>query len=88
MNRVSLLLFPVALLLTAGQCLAQFVKPVPDGPLGEVDTTFQTEYENLTFHYVKTIGEALRFSLPAVSESTAAKMLSTTPVHDKAFAQA
>jgi hypothetical protein len=44
MSRVSLLLFPVVLLLTAGQCLAQFVKPVPDGPLGEVDTTFQTEY--------------------------------------------
>jgi hypothetical protein len=39
---------------------------------------------------VKTIDEALRVSLPAVAESTAAKMLSTTPAaaHDKAFAQA
>jgi hypothetical protein len=44
MSRVCLLLFPVVLALTTGQCLAQFVKPVPDGPLGEVDTTFQTEY--------------------------------------------
>src|SRR5882724_9046545 len=41
MNRVGLLLFPVFLALTAGQCLAQ--KPVPDGPLGEVDTAFLTE---------------------------------------------
>ncbi len=44
---------------------------------------------NLTVHYVKTIDEALRVSLPAVAESTAAKLLTTTPgIHDKAFAQA
>jgi ATP-dependent Lon protease len=48
------------------------------------------QIENLTVHYVKTIDEALRVSLPEVAESTAAKMLSTTPAaaHDKAFAQA
>jgi len=34
------------------------------------------QLENLTVHYVKTIGEALRISLPAVAESAAAKMLS------------
>lgn len=44
MKRGSLLLFPLFLALTAGQCLAQFPKPVPDGPLGEVDTAFLTEY--------------------------------------------
>ncbi|MFZ0319214.1 MAG: endopeptidase La [Candidatus Sulfotelmatobacter sp.] len=45
---------------------------------------------DLTVHYVKTIDEALRVSLPEVAESTAAKMLATTPAaaHDKAFAQA
>ncbi|HEV3306023.1 MAG TPA: endopeptidase La [Candidatus Sulfotelmatobacter sp.] len=48
------------------------------------------QIENLTVHYVKTIDEALRVSLPEVAESTAAKMLTTTPAaaHDKAFAQA
>jgi ATP-dependent Lon protease len=47
------------------------------------------QIENLTVHYVKTIDEALRVSLPAVAESTAAKMLTPQPeVHDKAFAQA
>ena len=48
------------------------------------------QIENLKVHYVKTIDEALRVSLPEVAESTAAKMLSTTPAaaHDKAFAQA
>jgi len=48
------------------------------------------QLENLTVHYVKTIDEALRVSLPVVAESTAAKMLTTTPepVHGKAFAQA
>jgi len=48
------------------------------------------QLENLTVHYVKTIGEALRVSLPEVAESAAAKLL-TTPaaeVHDKAFARA
>jgi ATP-dependent Lon protease len=55
----------------------------------EEDLT-KEQIENLTVHYVKTIGEALRVSLPEVAESTAAKMLSTTPAaaHDKAFAQA
>jgi ATP-dependent Lon protease len=48
------------------------------------------QLENLSVHYVKTIDEALRVSLPEVAESTAAKLLTTTPaaVHDKAFAQA
>jgi len=48
------------------------------------------QLENLTVHYVKTIGEALRVSLPEVAESAAAKLL-TTPAaeaHDKAFARA
>jgi ATP-dependent Lon protease len=34
------------------------------------------QLENLAVHYVKTIEEALRVSLPAVAESTAAKILS------------
>ena len=40
---------------------------------------------NLTVHYVKTIDEALRFSLPEVAESVAAKMLTPSPevAHDK-----
>jgi ATP-dependent Lon protease len=47
------------------------------------------QLENFTVHYVKTIDEALLVSLPAVAQSTAAKLLTTTPaVHDKAFAQA
>jgi len=33
------------------------------------------QLENLKVHYVKTIGEALRVSLPAVAESAAAKIL-------------
>ncbi|HWO40138.1 MAG TPA: endopeptidase La, partial [Candidatus Acidoferrum sp.] len=54
----------------------------------EEDLT-KEQLENFTVHYVKTIDEALRVSLPAVAESTAAKLLTTTPeVHDKAFAQA
>jgi ATP-dependent Lon protease len=55
----------------------------------EEDLT-KEQIDNLTVHYVKTIDEALRVSLPEVAESTAAKMLATTPaaVHDKAFAQA
>jgi len=55
----------------------------------EEDLT-KEQIDNLTVHYVKTIDEALRVSLPAVAESTAAKMLATTPAaaHDKAFAQA
>src|ERR1700693_2984368 len=54
----------------------------------EEDLT-KEQLENFTVHYVKTIDEALRVSLPAVAESTAAKLLTTTrEVHDKAFAQA
>jgi hypothetical protein len=41
---VRLLSLPTLLLLTAAQCFAQFPKPVPDGPLGDVDTAFLTEY--------------------------------------------
>ena len=37
------------------------------------------QLENLTIHYVKTIGEALRVSLPAVAESLAAKSVLTPP---------
>jgi hypothetical protein len=44
MIRVSLLSLSAFLVLTAGRCFAQFPKPVPDGPLGEVDTAFLTEY--------------------------------------------
>src|ERR1700728_1691376 len=48
------------------------------------------QLENLKVHYVKTIDEALRVSLPEVAESAAAKLLATPPpaVHDKAFARA
>src|SRR3984885_11341036 len=48
------------------------------------------QLENLTVHYVKTIDEALRVSLPAEAGPTAAKLLTTPPeaVHDKAFARA
>jgi len=48
------------------------------------------QLENLTVHYVKTISEALRVSLPEVAGSTAAKLLPTAAAeaHDKAFAQA
>ena len=41
------------------------------------------QLENLTVHYVKTIDEALLVSLPAVAESTAAKMLATPPKDPK-----
>jgi ATP-dependent Lon protease len=37
------------------------------------------QLENLTIHYVKTIGEALRVSLPKVAESLAAKSVLTLP---------
>ena len=54
----------------------------------EEDLT-KEQLDNLKVHYVKTIDEALRVSLPEVAESTAAKMLAPTPeLHDKAFAQA
>jgi ATP-dependent Lon protease len=48
------------------------------------------QLENLKVHYVKTIEEALRVSLPEVAESAAAKLLTTQAdaVHDKAFARA
>src|SRR3984893_15711585 len=38
------------------------------------------QLENLNIHYVKTIDEALHFSLPAVAQGPAAKILSTPPV--------
>jgi hypothetical protein len=41
------------------------------------------QLENLTVHYVKTIDEALGVSLPAIAESTAAKLLSTPPKDPK-----
>jgi len=44
----------------------------------EEDLTAE-QLENLTVHYVKTIDEALRVSLPEVAEGPAAKMLSTPP---------
>jgi hypothetical protein len=37
------------------------------------------QLENLTVHYVKTIDEALKVSLPQVAEGPAAKILSTPP---------
>jgi ATP-dependent Lon protease len=45
---------------------------------------------NLSVHYVKTIEEALRFSLPEVAQSVAAKVLTPTheDVHHKVLAQA
>src|SRR5579872_5563024 len=48
------------------------------------------QISGLTVHYVKTIDEALRISIPAVTESAAAKLLtpSAEVVHDKAFARA
>jgi ATP-dependent Lon protease len=48
------------------------------------------QLENFKVHYVKTIDEALRVSLPEVALSTAAKLLTTQAdaVHDKAFARA
>jgi len=41
------------------------------------------QLENLTIHYVKTISEALRVSLPAVAESLAAKSVLTPPKESK-----
>ena len=41
------------------------------------------QLENLNVHYVKTIDEALRVSLPAVAEGPAAKILSTPPKDPK-----
>ena len=41
------------------------------------------QLENLNIHYVKTIDEALRVSLPAVAEGAAAKLLSTRPKDSK-----
>jgi ATP-dependent Lon protease len=38
---------------------------------------------NLSIHYVKTIGEALRVSLPVVAESLAAKSILTPPKEPK-----
>jgi ATP-dependent Lon protease len=40
------------------------------------------QQENLNIHYVKTIEEALRVSLPSVAEGPAAKILSTPPAKD------
>ena len=40
------------------------------------------QLENLTVHYVKTIDEALRVSLPEVAEGPAEKILSTQPVKE------
>jgi ATP-dependent Lon protease len=40
------------------------------------------QLENLSVHYVKTIDEALQFSLPAVAESPAAKMIPAAPSKD------
>ncbi len=40
------------------------------------------QLENLKVHYVKTIDEALKVSLPAVEESTAAKMIPAAPPKD------
>jgi hypothetical protein len=44
MNRVCLLFLSTVLVLATAQCFAQFPKPVPDGPLGDVDTAFLAEY--------------------------------------------
>jgi len=38
---------------------------------------------NLSIYYVKTIGEAMRVSLPAVAESLAAKSVLTPPKEPK-----
>jgi ATP-dependent Lon protease len=52
------------------------------------------QLEGLGVHYVKTIGEALRFSLPEVAEGVAAKILSTptikqsVPLQDAVLTQA
>lgn len=44
MNRVCLLSLSTVLVLAAAQCFAQSPQPVPDGPLGDADTAFLTEY--------------------------------------------
>ena len=41
------------------------------------------QVEGVTIHYVKTIGEALRVSLPEVAESLAAKSVLTPPKETK-----
>jgi ATP-dependent Lon protease len=41
------------------------------------------QLDHFTVHYVKTIDEALKFSLPAVAEGPAAKILSTPPKDPK-----
>ena len=41
------------------------------------------QLEDFQVHYVKTIDEALKYSLPAVAESPAAKILSTPPVKEE-----
>src|ERR1700683_3352764 len=66
------------------------VIPPADNKMNVDEDLTKEQLENLSVHYVKTIDEALRVSLPEVAESTAAKLLTTTPaaVHDKAFAQA
>ena len=51
------------------------------------------QLKNLTVHYVKTIDEALRVSLPEVAEGVAAKILSPplvkdAEVHEKVLTQA
>ena len=52
------------------------------------------QLENFTIHYVKTIDEALRVSLPQLAEGSAANILSTPPVkepeavHDKVLTRA
>jgi len=40
------------------------------------------QVENLSFHYVKTIEEALRVSLPVVAEALAAKAIPPATVKD------
>src|SRR5450755_1878267 len=40
------------------------------------------QLEDLTVHYVKTIDEALKYSLPAVAEGPAAKILTPPPVKE------
>jgi len=40
------------------------------------------QLSNLNVHYVKTIDEALKISLPAVADSTAAKLIPPTPPKD------
>ena len=40
------------------------------------------QLENLKVHYVKTIDEALRVSLPQVAEGVAAKIIPSSPPKD------